>query len=70
MKRTVQLSPSSQFRVDSENYLYVDGVKVARFVPEKECLQFLDKDRIRSTQRGSNVVEIPISELAKLAEKK
>lgn len=69
MKRTVQLS-STKFRVDSDNYVYIEGVKVFRYVPEKECIQFQDKDRMRSTQRGSNIVEIPLSELAKLVEKK
>ena len=65
-----KLTPESKIRVDSNNYVYVDGVKIARYVPEKHCLQFMDKDRIRSNQRGSNVVEVPLTEVAKIGEKK
>jgi hypothetical protein len=66
----VTVQPESVLHVDSKGYVYVDGVKVAKYVPEKQCLQFLDKDRIRSNQRGSNVVEVPIAEVAKIGAKK
>jgi hypothetical protein len=65
----VTLTPNSTVSVDSANFVYVDGVKIAKFIPEKKCLQFLDKDRIRSNQRGSNVVEVSLSDVAKIGTK-
>jgi hypothetical protein len=63
-------APSSSVSVDTNNYVYVDGVKIARYIPEKQCLQFWDKDRIRSNQRGSNVVEVALTEVAKIGTQK
>lgn len=65
-----KVTPSSKISVDRAGFLYVDGVKVAKYLPEKRCLQFFDKDRVRSTQRGSNVVEVPLSDIAALSDKK
>jgi hypothetical protein len=64
-----RITPKSRVRVDNNNYLYVDEVKVAKFDPIKHCLQFIDKDHIRSNQRGSNVVEITLTEIANLVKK-
>lgn len=65
----VKITPNSKVSVDANNFVYVEGVKVARYVPETKSLQFIDKDRIRSNQRGSNVVEVPLSEVAKIGTK-
>lgn len=53
--------------VDSGGYVYVDGVKIGKAVSKggKICVQFHDKDRRRSAQRGSNKVECHIKDLAK-----
>lgn len=50
---------------DKEHYLYVDGVKVARIVerPDGPCLEFHDKDKRRCERRGSDKVEIKLSDL-------
>ncbi len=57
---------SSSIRVDRNGFVYADGVRVARYLPEKKSLQFLDKDRKRSSARGSRYVEVSISEVASL----
>ena len=47
--------------VDAEGFVHVDGVKVARRVERdgEVCLQFIDKCKRRSSDRGSKVAEIP-----------
>jgi hypothetical protein len=56
--------------VDGSGFVYVDGVKIAKYLPERHCLQFLDKDKRRSDQRGSNVVEASLIDLVSIAKKK
>jgi hypothetical protein len=53
--------------VDGGGFVYVNGVKVGRavFKHGEPRLQFHDKDRRRSAQRGSNKVECHIKDLAK-----
>lgn len=50
---------------DDRHYLYVDGVKVARIVQRDgaPCLQFHDKDKRRCAERGSDKVEVKLSDL-------
>lgn len=64
-----RITPKSKLTVDDQNFVYVEGVKIAKFIPEKKCLQFLDKDRIRSNQRGSNVVEVTLADVANIGSK-
>lgn len=45
-------------KIDLAGYLYVDGVKVARWIPQVQVLEFCDKDRLRSAKRGSRLVRI------------
>lgn len=52
--------------VDSNNFVYVQGVRIARLVPASGSLQFLDRDRRRSEERGTRIVEVRLSEVAKL----
>jgi hypothetical protein len=56
--------------VGKNNYLFVDGVKIARLVPERGVMQFLDRDRRRCAERGSETVEVRLSDLANLPQKK
>lgn len=46
----------------------VDGVKVARVrkVDDRACLEFLDRDRRRSAERGSREVCVPIDDLERV----
>lgn len=55
-----------QLMVDANNFVYVDGVKVARLVSNgdgRSCLQFMDRDHWRSSRRGSDKVQVAIREL-------
>lgn len=53
--------------VDGQGFVFVDGVKVARCVKRKGelRLQFCDKDRRRSAQRGTRYVEVAVRDLAR-----
>lgn len=62
--------PSATVHVDVQGYIYADGVRIARISPDKRCLQFLDRDRRRSDQRGSSFVEVAIKDMANLVENK
>lgn len=55
--------------VDSQGFVFAEGVRVGRLSPNKNALQILDKDRRRCEARGSRFVEVPIAELARLTEK-
>ena len=47
--------------IDADGFVYVDGVKVARRIERdgEVCLQFLDKCKRRSSDRGERVAEVP-----------
>ena len=49
--------------LDDDGYVYIGGVKVARYIPERDTLQFLDKDKRRATRRGCSVVEVRVERL-------
>ena len=53
--------------VDAEGFVHVDGVKVARRVERngEVCLQFVDKCRRRTSDRGTRQVEVPAREFDK-----
>lgn len=65
-----QPTKSSLVVVGKNNYIFVDGVKIARLVPERGVMQFLDRDRRRSAERGSQTVEVKIADLTNLPQKK
>jgi len=49
--------------VDPHGFIWYDGVKLpCRYLPERGALEFFDKDRRRGLERGSRVVEIPLSQ--------
>lgn len=56
--------------VGKDNYIFADGVKVARLIPERQSIQFLDRDRRRCLEKGREVVEIKLSDLASLPQHK
>lgn len=65
-----QQQPNSQtLFVGKDGYAYVDGVKIARYVPDRQVLQFVDRDRRRCLQKGREVVEISVTEFGKLVGK-
>lgn len=52
--------------VDREGYVRVDGVMLARRVFKENgqiCLQLCDKDKRRSSQRGTRYLEITVQDL-------
>jgi hypothetical protein len=55
--------------IGSDGFVYVRGVKVAKYLPDSNSLQFVDKDMRRSAQRGTRFVEVSVGEIAKLAER-
>lgn len=52
--------------VITDGWATVDGVKIARFVAERGVLQFVDKDRRRSSARGSRYVEVAVVDMVNL----
>lgn len=65
-----QTPKSSPVIVGKNGYVYADGVKIAKFVPERQAVQFLDPDRRRCEQKGRQVVEVRLADLVKLPEQK
>lgn len=61
---------SSPVVVGKNNFVYADGVKVFRLIPERGVVQIVDPDRRRCAQKGRETVEIRLSDLAKLTEQK
>lgn len=53
--------------LDSQNYVYIGGVRVARWIPERNTLQFCDGDKRRASRRGP-YVEVRLTRLCELAE--
>ena len=53
--------------VDTDGYTYVDGVKVARRIERdgKAYLQFPDRCKRRSSERGSDMAEVSAEEFDK-----
>ena len=49
-----------------DGFVYADSVKVARFVPERGTLEFIDKNRQRCEQLGRRTREVPIVDMTKL----
>lgn len=64
-----QPKPSSVV-VGKNGIVYADGVKVFRLIPERGVVQVIDTDRRRCEQKGRQVVEIKLSDLANLTQKK
>lgn len=65
---TTQQSPALQ--VDAQGNVYAEGVKICRVDARRGVLLFLDKDRRRAAQRGSNQVTVPIAALVGLGAKR
>jgi hypothetical protein len=51
--------------MDKHNYIYVDGAKVCRYIPERKVLEFVDHNRQRREGRGTRFVEVGIYDLVK-----
>lgn len=61
----IDTRPRRELMVDADHFVYVDGVKIARLVEFEgaRCLEFLDKDRRRSSRRGTDRVSVAVKEL-------
>lgn len=52
-------------QVDPNGFIWYDGVKLpVRFIPERQAIEFFDKDRRRSEIRGSRTVEISLEQFS------
>lgn len=60
----------SPVTINKEGFVVVDGVKVAKFIPERQSIQFLDRDRRRCAEKGREVVEVRLCDLADIPQKK
>lgn len=52
--------------VGKDGYAYADGVRLGKFVPERQAIQFVDRDRRRCLEKGRETVEVKISDLINL----
>ena len=52
--------------IDNVGFVYIDGVRVARWIPDRQALQFWDKDRRRVSERGSRCVEVELDRLMRV----
>lgn len=65
-----QQDKSSPVVVGKDGFAYADGLKIGKFVPERQTIQFVDKDRRRCAQKGREVVEVKIADLVNLPQQK
>lgn len=61
---------TSPVSVGRDGFVYADGVKLGRFIPERQTIQVQDRDRRRCLIKGREVVEIRISDLVNLPQQK
>jgi len=54
--------------IDNVGFVYIDGVRVFRYIPTRQALQFWDKNRNRTMRRGSRYVEVGIDRLVEQLE--
>jgi hypothetical protein len=54
--------------IDAQGFVHVDGVKVARRVERngQVCLQFVDKCKRRTSERGTRQVEVPAADFDRM----
>jgi len=57
----------TKIKTDKGFFIWVDEAKMfCKFCPEKEMLEFTDKDKKRTEKRGTRFVHLPISDLLTL----
>lgn len=61
---------SSPVVVGKNGFVYADGVRITKLIPERGVVQFIDPDRRRCLQKGREVVEVKLSDLVNLLQKK
>jgi len=52
--------------IDNVGFVYIDGVRVARWIPDRQALQFWDRNRNRTMRRGSRYVEVELDRLMRV----
>jgi len=62
------MTDNSNVQVDDRGFVCINGVKVAKYLAERHCLQFVDRDRWRSKKRGTQLIEVPVDVLNKLGD--
>lgn len=49
-----------------DGFVYVDSIRIARYIAERGTLEFFDKNRERSDLLQRRTVEVRLADLAKL----
>lgn len=65
-----QQPESSPVVVGKNGFVYADGVRAFRLIPERGVVEIQDTDRRRCEQKGRATVEIKISDLVNLSKQK
>lgn len=50
----------------ADGFVYAEGVRIGQFVPERNTIAFVDRNRERCEQLGRQVVEVPLNLLGTL----
>ena len=58
----------ARITVDEQKFIYVDGVKFGKLDWLSRSIEFVDKNPIRSINRGGREVSVSIVELVKFVE--
>lgn len=52
--------------VDRQGFIRIDGVILGRWIPERETIQLMDKNRLTIQCRGCQYVEVTLASLVAL----
>ena len=69
-RKMAEETKSSPVVVGKNGMIYADGVRIAKLIPDRGVVQFVDPDRRRCVQKGREVVEVKLSDLVNLPQKK
>ena len=61
------MMPKTNLQIDPNGFICADGVKICRLDPSRGLLLFLDKDRRRSAERGTDQVAVTVADLVQIA---
>lgn len=64
--RTRIVRSNSSIRVDIRRMVYVDGVCIGKADLDHGVIEVKDRDRRRSSQRGADIVRVPIRDLVEI----
>lgn len=65
-EKNMESKQVNSLSVGKDGYVYADGIKIGRHIPERGTIAIMDKDQRRCLQKGREIVEIKIAEFIKL----